>query len=262
MYLLPAIDILGGRVVRLAKGDYEKVTVYNESPLAQAKLFEDAGASWLHIVDLDGARVGSPQNLSAIEAILAATSLNVEVGGGIRRLEAIERLEAIGVARIVLGTSLVSDPEFARTAINRFGGLLAAGIDAKGGEVAIAGWREGGGILAEELVAQVADLGFEHLVYTDIARDGMQTGIDPSAYKRMAEIFGRPVIASGGVAGIEDIYALCEISSAIEGVIVGRAIYEKSLDVLAAIAACKRFETTEDNKENPCVMKTKETEQC
>ncbi|MCL2826737.1 MAG: HisA/HisF-related TIM barrel protein, partial [Eggerthellaceae bacterium] len=141
--------------------------------------------------------------------------------------------------RVVLGTALVADPAFAQAAIARFGGLLAAGIDAKGGEVAIAGWREGTGVGAEELAAQVASLGFRHLVYTDIARDGMQTGIDPAAYVRMAHAFGGPVIASGGVAGIADIRALGEVAGSIEGVIAGRAIYEGALDVAEGVAACE-----------------------
>jgi len=238
MYLLPAIDILDGHAVRLAKGDYTKITVYNEDPVAQAQVFEEAGATWLHVVDLDGARTGKPVNVALIERILTKTKLMVEVGGGVRNLDAIARLESAGVARVVLGTSLVTDPRFAEAAIAQYAGLLAAGIDAKGGEVAIAGWREGGGVLAEELVAHVASLGFKHLVYTDIARDGMQTGIDAKAYVRMAEVFGNPVIASGGVASIDDIYALSEVRECIEGVIAGRAIYENTLDVAEAIAVC------------------------
>ena len=239
MELLPAIDILGGKAVRLAKGDYAKVTVYNDDPVAQAQAFEEAGAAWLHVVDLDGARSGLPVNVAAIEGILAKTLLKVEAGGGIRDLEAIKRLYDAGVARVVLGTGLVADLDFAQAAIDRYKGLLAAGIDAKDGEVAVAGWREGAGVSAEELAAHVASLGFRHLVYTDIARDGMQTGIDPAAYVRMAQAFGNPVIASGGVAGIEDIYALGEVAASIEGVIAGRAVYEHALDVAQGVRVCE-----------------------
>lgn len=139
MYLLPAIDILGGKAVRLAKGDYDQVTVYNDDPVAQAQAFEEAGAEWLHVVDLDGARTGEPVNLPIIEQIMRKTLLKVEVGGGIRSMETIEKLAAAGIARVVLGTSLVKDPDFARDAIERFGKLLAAGIDARDGEVAISG---------------------------------------------------------------------------------------------------------------------------
>ncbi|MEG0374911.1 MAG: 1-(5-phosphoribosyl)-5-[(5-phosphoribosylamino)methylideneamino]imidazole-4-carboxamide isomerase [Raoultibacter sp.] len=239
MHLLPAIDILGGRAVRLSKGDYNQVTVYNEDPVAQAQLFEEAGATWLHVVDLDGAKSGSPENIDIIERIMARTLLKVEVGGGIRSLETIQRLYDAGVSRVVLGTSLVADPSFASEAIAKHKDLLVAGIDAKGGEVAVSGWREGAGVPAEELVAQVAAAGFRHLVYTDIARDGMQTGIDPDAYARMAAIFGNPVTASGGVAGLADIERLAPIAESIEGVIAGRAVYEGTLDVTAGVAACE-----------------------
>ncbi|WP_080798625.1 1-(5-phosphoribosyl)-5-[(5-phosphoribosylamino)methylideneamino]imidazole-4-carboxamide isomerase [Arabiibacter massiliensis] len=255
MYLLPAIDILGGKAVRLAKGDYDQVTVYNDDPAAQAQAFEEQGASWLHVVDLDGARSGEPENIALIERILAKTLLKVEVGGGVRSLPTIARLADAGVSRVVLGTSLVADPDFAEAAIARYGKLLAAGIDARGGEVAVAGWREGSGVAAEELARHVADLGFRHLVYTDIARDGMQTGIDPAAYVRMAEAFGRPVIASGGVAGLADIEALGQVAASVEGVIAGRAVYEGALSVAEGVRACedatRRMEAAAVQS-NPC----------
>lgn len=241
MYMLPAIDILGGKAVRLAKGDYARVTVYNEDPVEQAKVFEAAGATWLHMVDLDGAKSGKADNIATVERILANTSLNVEVGGGLRSMDALARLADAGAARMVLGTALVRDPEFAQAAIEEYGDKLAAGIDAKSGEVAVAGWREGSGVQASELAAQMADLGYRHLVYTDIARDGMQTGIDAQAYVAMAAAFGYPVIASGGVAGMDDIRNLAaaerEHPGSIEGVIAGRAIYEGTLNLEEAIAA-------------------------
>ena len=240
MYLLPAIDILGGKAVRLAKGDYAQVTIYNDDPVEQAKVFEDAGAEWIHMVDLDGARTGEPANIGIVERILAQTSLNVEIGGGIRTLDVCERLVQAGANRLVLGTALVRDPEFAQAAIERYGDALAAGIDAKGGEVAIAGWIEGSGIAATELAARMAALGYRHLVYTDIARDGMQTGIEREAYEQMAEAFGHPVIASGGVASMDDIARLAPVSASIEGIITGRAIYEGTLPLREAIEACKK----------------------
>ena len=232
MYLLPAIDILGGRAVRLAKGDYDAVTVYNEDPGLQAQLFEEAGAEWLHVVDLDGAKSGRPENLAAVERILRLTSLKVEVGGGVRSLETIDRLADAG-------TALVRDPDLAQAAVERFGAsLLCAGIDAKGGEAAVAGWREGSGVDAHDLARAMAKRGFEHLVFTDIARDGMQTGVDPAAYAAMAQAFGHPVIASGGVATVADVEALAALGGAVEGVIAGRAIYEGTLTVEAGVAAC------------------------
>ena len=238
MYLLPAVDILDGRAVRLSKGDYHAVTVYNNDPVAQAQAFEQLGATWLHVVDLNGAKSGMPENAAIIERILKSTQLNVEVGGGLRSLEACERLYQAGVTRMVLGTALVRDPDFAQAAIERYGSMLTAGIDAKGGEVAVAGWIEGSGVLAVDLAARMADLGYQHLVYTDIARDGMQTGIEPAAYERMARAFRNPVIASGGVASLADIEALAPVAGCIEGIITGRAIYEGSLDVQAGVLKC------------------------
>lgn len=239
MYLLPAIDILGGKAVRLAKGDYDQVTVYNEDPVEQARIFEDAGATWIHMVDLDGAKTGEPVNIAVIERILAATSLKVEIGGGIRTMDTCARLLDAGASRLVLGTALVRDPAFACEAIAAYGDALAAGIDAKAGEAAVAGWREGSGVSAHDLAREMAVLGYRHLVYTDIARDGMQTGIDPSAYEQMAQAFGHPVIASGGVAGLDDIDRLAPIADRIEGIITGRAIYEGTLPLREAIERCK-----------------------
>ena len=239
MYLLPAIDILGGKAVRLAKGDYEQVTVYNDDPVAQARAFVEAGAEWVHVVDLDGARSGEPQNIAIVERIVRETSLQVEVGGGVRSLDTLQRLVDAGAARVVLGTALVNNPELAEAAVKLVGGdRLTAGIDAKDGEVAVSGWLEGSGVAATELARAMAQVGFRHVVYTDIARDGMQTGIDPAAYVRMAEAFGRPVIASGGVASVADIERLAPVASSIEGVITGRAIYEGALTVQDGVAAC------------------------
>ena len=244
MYILPAIDLLDGKAVRLAKGDYAKVTVYNDDPVEQAKAFEAAGATWLHMVDLDGAKSGNADNIAVVERVLASTGLKVEIGGGIRSLAVIERLANAGASRMVLGTALVRDPEFAQAAIEQYGDKLAAGIDAKSGEVAVAGWIEGSGVTAHDLAAKMGAMGYRHLVYTDIARDGMQTGIDEAAYVEMARSFGSPVIASGGVAGIDDIRRLAQAEAAapgsIEGVIAGRAIYEGTLSLEEAIAACKQ----------------------
>ena len=236
MDLLPAIDILDGKAVRLAKGDYNAVTIYNDSPVAQAALFKEQGARWIHVVDLNGS--GVPENIALIEQIIRETGLKIEVGGGIRSLETIERLAKAGVSRVVLGTTLVTDQEFAKQALASFPDLLTAGIDAKNGEVAVAGWREGAGVPAEELIAEVGKLGFKHLVYTDISRDGMRTGIDANRYVEVARVFGHPVIASGGVANIEDIENLDAVSDSIEGVIAGRAVYEGSLDVVEAVKRC------------------------
>ena len=239
MYLLPAIDILEGRAVRLAKGDYSQVTVYNDDPVDQARKFEAQGATWIHVVDLDGARTGVPENIAIVERIVRETSLSVEIGGGIRTLKTLERLADIGAARMVLGTALVNDPELARAAVESVGGdRLTAGIDAKGGEVAVSGWIEGSGVAATDLARAMGAAGFKHIVYTDIARDGMQTGLDVQAYVQMAEAFGHPVIASGGVASVADIERLAPVAASIEGVITGRAVYEGTLTVEEGVAAC------------------------
>jgi phosphoribosylformimino-5-aminoimidazole carboxamide ribotide isomerase len=237
MIVFPAIDILGGRAVRLAQGDYERVTVYNEDPLAQALAFAEQGAEWVHVVDLDGARDGVPANIAVIERIAHESGLRVEVGGGIRTLDTLTRLVGAGAERCVLGTKLVTDPEFVREAVAAFGERVVAGVDARDGLVAIAGWREGTATPASELVGELTGLGVRHLVYTDISRDGMQSGINAEAYARISATAGFPVVASGGVSTLDDIRALVALGpDVIEGVITGRAVYEGAFSVPDAIA--------------------------
>ena len=238
MDFLPAIDILDGKVVRLRQGDYNQVTVYNDDPAAQAQLFEEAGATWLHVVDLDGARSGIAANTDALRAILLKTGLQVEIGGGIRTREALETYADLGVARIVLGTTLVKDEAFVADALKTYGDMLVCGIDARHGVVAVEGWKDATEVTAKDLARRMGALGFEHLVFTDIARDGMGSGIDPSAYLAMAGAFGHPVIASGGVDSIGDLAKLACAGDAIEGVIVGRAIYDEKLSVEEGVAFC------------------------
>ena len=236
MQILPAIDILGGKVVRLSRGDYEAVTVYNESPLEQALEFEKQGASWVHIVDLDGARVGEPINHGIIREIAGSTKLKVEVGGGVRCLKTIEELLCAGASRAVIGTKLITDPGFAHEAIAGFGDTICAGIDARDGFVAIEGWLGKTATPAIELVQELKSWGIRHLVYTDIVRDGMQTGIDTAAYEGVAREAGFPVIASGGISSLEDLHALRRLGDEIiEGVIIGRAIYEGNFTVSEAL---------------------------
>lgn len=240
MILVPAIDILDGRAVRLKKGDYAQVTVYNDDAVAQAHLFEEAGAQRIHIVDLDGARDGAPTNMNIIARIAHETNVEVEIGGGIRSMETIERYLDAGATRLVLGSALVRDPELCERAVAAHADNIVAGIDAKDGMVAIEGWCEGTSTPAAELVAELKDRGIHELVYTDIARDGMQTGIDAAAYGRLAQVAGFPITASGGVATLADIYALGELpAGSIDGVITGRAIYEGAFTVEEGVAACK-----------------------
>lgn len=239
MYFLPAIDILDGKAVRLERGDYSKVTVYNDDPVLQAQLFEEDGATWIHVVDLDGAKCGELSNLAVVERILKLTDLKVEVGGGIRSMDSLKRLADAGVTRAVLGTALVKDPDLAYAAIEEFpADMLASGIDAKDGDVKVEGWVQGAECDALTLATKMADAGYTHLIYTDIARDGMKTGIAPAAYVEMAQAFRNPVIASGGIATLQDIQELAKVQDAIEGVIAGRAIYDGSFSVADGVAAC------------------------
>ena len=241
MIVFPAIDILGGRAVRLAQGDYDRVTVYNEDPVAQARSFAESGAEWIHVVDLDGARDGAPGNIEVVERIAREVGLPIQNGGGIRTLETMQRLADAGVTRMVLGTKLATDPAFVREAVARFGAQgVVAGIDARDGMVAVEGWREGTATSAAELVAELRDLGVRHLVYTDISRDGMRTGVDVDGYERIAEVAGFPVIASGGVSTLDDFRELAALGpDVIEGAITGRALYEGAFKLKHAIRAAR-----------------------
>ncbi len=240
MIVFPAIDLLGGRVVRLAQGDYERVTVYSDDPVAQARDFAEAGAEWVHVVDLDGARDGVPGNIEVIERIVAEVGVPVQTGGGIRTLETLERLDTAGVSRMVLGTKLATDPAFVREAVSRFGEKVVAGIDARDGMVAVEGWREGTATPAVELVAELRDLGIRHLVFTDISRDGMRTGVSVDAYEEIAETAGFPVIASGGISALDDFRELAALGpDVIEGAITGRALYEGAFKLKHAIRAAR-----------------------
>lgn len=244
MILFPAIDLIAGKVVRLERGDRSRMKVYSEDPAAVARYFAEQGASWVHVVDLSAAfgedEAALEANRSAIRAICQVDGLSVDVGGGVRSLSRIDELAGMGAKRIALGTVLVTEPGFAEVAARGFGGLLTADVAARDGIVKVNGWRDGANLLVEELVGQLTELGFKHLVYTDIARDGMQTGIDVDAYRRVAACAGFPVVASGGVTSLEDIRALAAAGdSVIEGCITGRALYEGNFSVTDALAATK-----------------------
>jgi len=235
MQVIPAIDILGGHVVRLRQGSFDEVTMYNADPLDQARRWIDAGAEILHVVDLDGAVTGEPTNIATVEAIARAVDVPVQVGGGIRNLDTLERLYDAGVAYAVLGTALVSDPDLVAAACERFPGIVA-GIDARDGLVAIQGWKQGTTRTVAAVVAELADLGVRRLVYTDISVDGTQDGPNLAAYRSLVVPDVIAVIASGGVSGIDDILALAAIPG-IGGAIAGRALYEGTLDLAEAIVA-------------------------
>ena len=232
MLVLPAIDLMGGQAVRLSKGDFATKVVYSDRPAELAARFREAGARRIHVVDLDGARAGRPVNTETIRAI-ARAGVEIEVGGGLRTIEAVEEVLAAGAAYAVLGTAAVQRLALVEEACRRFPGRIVCGIDAKGGEVAISGWAEGTGLPVAEVARRVKTAGVSMVEYTDVARDGMFTGVDAAGAARLAAEAGVDVVASGGVASIDDVRA-CK-AAAIAGVIVGKAIYEGRLDLKEAI---------------------------
>jgi phosphoribosylformimino-5-aminoimidazole carboxamide ribotide isomerase len=233
----PAIDLKGGQCVRLLKGDMRAATVFNGDPAAQARAFEGQGFRWLHVVDLDGAVAGKTANGSAVEAILRTVAVPVQLGGGIRDAASIERWLERGVRRVILGTAALTNPELVRDACRAFPGSIAVGIDARGGKVAVEGWAKTSEVNAPELALRFEDCGVVAIVYTDIERDGALAGVNVEATVAMARRLETPVIASGGVASLDDIRALQRHESdGIEGVICGRALYDGRIEPKAALA--------------------------
>ena len=238
--LFPAIDLKDGECVRLKLGDMDQATVYNADPAAQAKAFEDQGFDWLHVVDLNGAFAGESVNGAAVEAILKATGNPVQLGGGIRTLEHIEAWLARGLTRIILGTVAVRDPGLVFEACTHFPGHIAVGIDAKGGKVAVEGWAEASELGVIELAKKYEDAGVAAIIYTDIDRDGVLTGINWENTIELADAVSIPVIASGGLASIDDVKRMLEPDCArLEGAITGRALYDGRLDSAEALAVLK-----------------------
>ncbi|NGO51203.1 1-(5-phosphoribosyl)-5-[(5-phosphoribosylamino)methylideneamino]imidazole-4-carboxamide isomerase [Allomesorhizobium camelthorni] len=237
MILFPAIDLKDGQCVRLKLGDMEQATVYNADPAAQAKTFEDQGFEWLHVVDLNGAFAGGSVNGAAVEAILAATKNPVQLGGGIRTLADIEGWLDKGLARVILGTVAVRDPDLVREACKKFPGKVAVGIDAKGGKVAVEGWAEASELGAIELAQKFEGAGVAAIIYTDIDRDGILAGINWEATIELADAVSIPVIASGGLASIADIVRMTmPDAEKLEGAISGRALYDGRIDPQEALA--------------------------
>jgi phosphoribosylformimino-5-aminoimidazole carboxamide ribotide isomerase len=233
--LYPAIDLKDGQCVRLVRGDMAQATVFNAEPADQARRFAEAGAAWLHVVDLNGAFEGHPVNAGAVEAILAASDRPVQLGGGIRSMATIDAWLAAGVARVVLGTVAVKDPALVRTACKAWPGKVALGIDARGGRVAVEGWAEISEIAARDLALRFEDAGAAAIVYTDIDRDGVLQGPNVAATAALAKAVTTPVIASGGVSSIADLRALAA-EPGIAGAIVGRALYDGRIDLAEALA--------------------------
>lgn len=236
MILFPAIDLYDGNAVRLLRGDYNKMTVYDNNPLAVARRFAQMGATHLHVVDLNGAKSGQPEHLALIARMAKETNLFIEVGGGIRNLETIDRYRAAGVGRVILGTAAVCEPGFAAKAAGRFGTLIAAGVDLKDGQVAVRGWLETAGE-RDDCLTELWNAGIRTLICTDISRDGVMDGANRELYAELMKAFSFRLIASGGVSSLEEIRLLSRMG--LYGAIVGKAYYSGAIDLKEALLAAK-----------------------
>jgi phosphoribosylformimino-5-aminoimidazole carboxamide ribotide isomerase len=239
MIIIPAIDLRGGRCVRLTQGQTSAETVYSENPVAIAKKWYDAGAEMLHIVNLDGAmNLDDSKNVRALDDILYAVNLPVQFGGGVRSIADVQKLDDLGVTRIVVGTAAIENPMLLQNLLDDFGSTIVVGIDARDGKVALRGWQKTADITALDLAQKVADMGVERIVYTDISRDGMMSGINLEATREIAEISGLKVTASGGVATLDDIYNVKELEEfGVDSLIIGKALYEGSFTLEDALDA-------------------------
>ncbi|MDJ0696370.1 1-(5-phosphoribosyl)-5-[(5-phosphoribosylamino)methylideneamino]imidazole-4-carboxamide isomerase [Mastigocoleus sp. MO_188.B34] len=238
MDVIPAIDLLDGRCVRLYQGDYDKSQVFNENPVDVAKQWVEQGATILHVVDLDGAKAGSVVNQSVIEAIAGAVSVPIQLGGGLRNRDTVEQVFNLGVQRAILGTIAVEQPQLVRELCQAFPGKIAIGIDARNGKVATCGWLETSEVLATELAVQMEELGASAIIYTDIQRDGTLSGPNFDALRELAAAIKIPIIASGGVSSITDLLSLLALEQyGVNGAIVGRALYTGDISLLEALQA-------------------------
>lgn len=233
MNIIPAIDLIGGKAVRLQKGDYAKVTVYSDRPEEVAKEFYSAGARFLHVVDLDGAKSGKADNIETIKKIVEATDLSVEVGGGIRSMETVDLYARIGVDRIILGTAALTDPEFLEAAVGKYKERIAVGVDIKDGKVAIKGWTEVSDITCNDFCQKLQDLGVGSVICTDISKDGMMSGTNLELYSELSRNFYLNIIASGGVSSLDDVKALIKMN--VYGAILGKALYTGAIDLREAV---------------------------
>ena len=237
MLIYPAIDLYGGKAVRLYKGDYAQMTVYNDDPVAVAKDFAAQGAVCIHLVDLEGAKSGTTPNFDTVVAIKAETGLLCEIGGGIRSMETIDKYLSAGIDRVILGTAAVTEPGFVEAAVAKYGDQIAVGIDIKDGYVAIKGWTEKSEEKAMAFTAKMENLGVKTMICTDISRDGAMQGTNHALYRELSEQFGMNIIASGGVSSLEDVERLAKLN--IHGAIVGKAYYTGAIDLAKAIEVAK-----------------------
>ena len=237
MLVFPAIDLFGGKAVRLFKGDYARMTVYSDDPVSVAKDFQKAGATRMHLVDLEAAKTGIPANAATIRSIAESTGLFLEVGGGIRNMEILETYLSLGVDRAILGTAAVTDPQFLKAAVEKYDEKVAVGVDLKDGCVAIKGWTETSELTAEAFFEQMQALGVKTVICTDISRDGAMKGTNLELYKALSGKFTIDIIASGGVSTMEDILALKEMG--LHGAIIGKAYYTGAIDLREALEAAR-----------------------
>ncbi len=237
MIIIPAIDLIGGKAVRLLKGDYAKMTVYSERPEEVAADFAACGAEWIHLVDLEGAKGGGTPNIETIKRIVSGCGLKAEVGGGIRNMKTIEAYADAGVSRVVLGTAAVTDPKFLKEAVETYGKMISVGVDIKEGYVAIKGWTEKSAFEALDFCKKMQDTGVTNLICTDISKDGAMKGTNRELYKTLAAQLSLDITASGGVSSMEDVKALA--GCGLYGAIIGKAYYTGAIDLKEAIAAAK-----------------------
>lgn len=238
MKIFPAIDLYEGKAVRLYKGDYDKMTVFSDRPVSVAEDFRRQGAEYIHMVDLEGARLGTTPNLETVKEVVDKTGLFVEIGGGIRSMETVEKYLSVGVGRVILGTSAVTDREFLKEAVDRFGGKIAVGADVKDGYIAIKGWTEKSEYTLDEFFSDMEKIGVECVICTDISKDGAMLGTNRKMYKELSERYGINIIASGGVSSLEDVEALS--SFGLYGAIIGKAYYTGAISLEEAIRRAEK----------------------
>ena len=237
MIIFPAIDLYDGKAVRLYKGDYKNMTVYSDDPLAVARDFEAAGATHVHMVDLEGAKDGTTPNLDIVARVARETALFVEIGGGIRSMETVKKYADAGVRRVILGTAAVNDPDFLRAAVAEYGELISVGADVKDGYIAIKGWLEQSNVTLDEFVSQMQSIGVRHMICTDISRDGAMRGTNLELYRQLSAKYSMDITASGGVSTLEDVRALREME--LYGAIIGKAYYTGDIKLGEALEVAK-----------------------
>ena len=238
MKIFPAIDLYDKKAVRLFKGDYSQMTVYSNNPIEIAKDFESKGAKFIHMVDLEGAKDGTTPNISIVEDVAKNTSLFVEIGGGIRSMETLDKYFSVGVDRVILGTSAVTDEDFLKEALSRYGEKIAVGADIKDGFVAIKGWLEKSTFTTDDFFAKMCSLGVKTIICTDISKDGAMIGTNREMYRELSSKYSIDIVASGGVSSIDDVRALCDMN--LYGAIIGKAYYTGAIDLCEAINISER----------------------